>query len=544
VAIWGGVYVTEIQEVVAMMKALLFVLVVGAAVALFPIGARGTVFTQLTDLAGQEAYPAWCGDFIYFNHDSSGVYAICRIPDTGGTHIHITDPAQWAQQPDLYAGCGWIVFSAFNGGNRNIYKQLSTPGNPRVQLTTDSGLEEFPAWSPDGSKIYYITRPLPAKLMNADGSNQHAIDNTGVEIIGGDWSPDGSRIMYGKKPPGGNFEIWIMNADGSDSHVLVSNPTADLSRPKWSPGGSWIVYMSQPPGNPPVNILVAPASGGPSVAITADSYTNPDPAWSPDGASIVFCSNRDGGRNLDLWIASDLPGPLAEIQATIDLDPNTLNLKSKGKYATCYIELPEEYDPEDIDVSTVMLNDAIPAELSPTRVGDYDSDGTPDRMVKFSRSELIALLAGIDGSSLWLTEKGHDVAPIQHGAEFEVVVGAELTDGTSLSGTDVIRVINPGGGARDRTGGATVPVKVHPTAVGGTPRISYELAAEGPVSLRIFDVAGRLMRTLEVGNKAAGTHTVTWDRRTGDGQIVGSGIYFIRLEQRGMANVQKLLILE
>jgi hypothetical protein len=214
----------------------------------------------------------------------------------------------------------------------------------------------------------------------------------------------------------------------------------------------------------------------------------------------------------------------AAVRATVDLDPNTLNLKGRGKYVACYVELPEGFDPTDIDVSTVMLNAAIPAELSPTSVGDYDGDGIPDRMMKFSREDLIDLV-------------GDD-----RGDGFEVTVSGELMDGTEFSGTDVIRVINPG--SAGSTGGGTVPVKVYPTAVGGTPRISYELAAEGPVNLLIFDASGRLVRTLEAGNRAAGTHTVTWDRRTDDGLEVRSGIYFIRLEQRGQASVQKLLILE
>lgn len=156
----------------------------------------------------------------------------------------------------------------------------------------------------------------------------------------------------------------------------------------------------------------------------------------------------------------------------------------------------------------------------------------------------IALIGGEDGSSMWLKENRGDSSPINHGDEFEVTVSGQLTDGTTFSGTDVTRVINPGGAAGGSAGGGTVPVKVYSTAVGGTARISYELPAAGPVSLRMFDAAGRLMRTLEVGYKAAGTHTVTWDRRTDDGSRASSGVYFVRLVHRGRATVKKLLMIE
>ena len=52
--------------------------------------------------------------------------------------------------------------------------------------------------------------------------------------------------------------------------------------------------------------------------------------------------------------------------ASLRVNPNTLNLKSKGKWITAYIELPEGYSVENIDLSTVLLNNEIPAEEKPT----------------------------------------------------------------------------------------------------------------------------------------------------------------------------------
>jgi len=102
--------------------------------------------------------------------------------------------------------------------------------------------------------------------------------------------------------------------------------------------------------------------------------------------------------------------------ATIDIHPDTLNLKSKGKWITCFIELPEGYDASDINISTVMLNATIPVSLPdvpapkpvPTKIGDHDGDGIPDLMVKFNRtmvSELI-LYRGITYGNVTLTITG------------------------------------------------------------------------------------------------------------------------------------------
>jgi parallel beta-helix repeat protein len=75
------------------------------------------------------------------------------------------------------------------------------------------------------------------------------------------------------------------------------------------------------------------------------------------------------------------------VKAIIDIDPDALNLKSKGNWITAYIEIPG-HNVSQINVSTIRLNGSIPAEKKPTAVGDYDRDGVPDLMVKFDRAKV------------------------------------------------------------------------------------------------------------------------------------------------------------
>jgi hypothetical protein len=60
--------------------------------------------------------------------------------------------------------------------------------------------------------------------------------------------------------------------------------------------------------------------------------------------------------------------------------------------------------------------------------------------------------------------------------------------------------------------------------------IRYALPLAGKISLVIYDVRGRLIKTLEAGKQAAGEHIVRWDGRDSRGERVVSGIYFYRLE--------------
>lgn len=161
-------------------------------------------------------------------------------------------------------------------------------------------------------------------------------------------------------------------------------------------------------------------------ALTVDDTTvslssmNPDLTYT-DFTHIGSFLYRDQSA-LD-YVEFKVPEPA--IEATVNIDPDTLNLNSKGKWITCYIELSEDYDVEDIDVSTVKLNDQVPAESHPTGIGDYDNDGIPDLMVKFDRSAVQEIL--------------------QAGDEVEITVTGELTDGTPFEGSDTIRVIDKGG---------------------------------------------------------------------------------------------------
>lgn len=105
---------------------------------------------------------------------------------------------------------------------------------------------------------------------------------------------------------------------------------------------------------------------------------------------------------------------LRTIDADIEIHPETLNLKSKGRWVTCIIKLPDYLDESDIDPSTVLLEGTIPAE-NPILTGTSLN-------VKFDRLELEKLLTA-----------GEDIV---------LTVTGQLWDGMPFKGTDTIRAIH------------------------------------------------------------------------------------------------------
>jgi len=73
-------------------------------------------------------------------------------------------------------------------------------------------------------------------------------------------------------------------------------------------------------------------------------------------------------------------------------------------------------------------------------------------------------------------------------------------------------------------------------------QISYSLPASGPVQLKVYDATGTLIRALVDGTMPAGSHTITWDRRTNQGRIAATGVYFVKLRNGKTILSEKVIL--
>jgi hypothetical protein len=103
------------------------------------------------------------------------------------------------------------------------------------------------------------------------------------------------------------------------------------------------------------------------------------------------CDNTPLGEAVDEEGCS-IDESVDDITADIDFRPRTLNKKSRGRWVVAFIELPQGYDLNDIDTSSIMLEGSIPAKLHRHRFRDRDGDGIPELKVKFRRRDVMAIL--------------------------------------------------------------------------------------------------------------------------------------------------------
>ena len=126
---------------------------------------------------------------------------------------------------------------------------MNKDGTGITQLTVDKEpnvLNKFPAWSPDNKQIVYAstrTGDFELWIMNSDGSGNIQLTNSPDSVEAGpQFSPDGRQILF-QSNRDGDFEIFIMNRDGSSVRQLTYNDVRDVD-PTWAHNGLDIVYTS------------------------------------------------------------------------------------------------------------------------------------------------------------------------------------------------------------------------------------------------------------------------------------------------------------
>ncbi len=162
----------------------------------------------------------------------------------------------------------------------DIYVANADGTNAR-RLTFSGGLNAEPAWSPDGRSIVFVSDrygPYQVWVMNADGTDQHPLTNVGQNGSPA-WSPDGTHIVFHSErdfPGGYRSTIYVMASDGSEQHRLVAG---EGGWPTWSPDGRWIVYAGGPQGV--WDLYAVHPDGSGLTRITDNESHEVDPSWAP-----------------------------------------------------------------------------------------------------------------------------------------------------------------------------------------------------------------------------------------------------------------------
>ncbi|MCY4114511.1 MAG: hypothetical protein OXG33_11340 [Chloroflexi bacterium] len=183
-------------------------------------------------------------------------------------------------------------------------------GSEPQRLTNNARFDNYPAWSPDGTRIAYLSNDnrdasasnphstsfLRLYTMAPDGSNVAMVRDGFVNLFQPlQWSPDGKSLAYVRQDPESAVWLYTVTVDGGAPRRLTKTD----SYPSWSPNGQRLAFAK--PDGAEVALYTIASDGSDAQRVTTirgwqPRYGEPDPsrawigtvAWSPDGSKILF----------------------------------------------------------------------------------------------------------------------------------------------------------------------------------------------------------------------------------------------------------------
>jgi Tol biopolymer transport system component len=273
----------------------------------------------------------------------ASAYAACGNPDRtaaaagASAGLHDVEPA--------VPFAGRIVFQSDMDGDNEIYL-LTAEG--LTKLTDNAWSDEFPKWSPDGTRIAFTANPngpYVLFVMNADGSGLSPLGpreertRSRNGFAGLDWSPDGATVAFTvekKKALFRTYKTWTVDAasgriepflpwydgqvaspdfsktsplvvftgkktfgwgvalaDTAARSVVFLSDDKGACRPQFAPDGRTVAFVSHAADGKGDIFLMNPDGTNRRRLTERDATHDYFPGWSPDGRTIVFCSSAE-----------------------------------------------------------------------------------------------------------------------------------------------------------------------------------------------------------------------------------------------------------
>jgi Tol biopolymer transport system component/uncharacterized protein YjdB len=209
-------------------------------------------------LADESGKPAGSSTELTWKSDHPEVATVDQqgaVEARGFGRAKISASTSWGATADADAFVVGDMLAASNrGGKLGIYQALASQPDSLKRILADSGVNMDPVLSPDRTRIAF-------------SSNRGSTE--------------------------GNYDVYVMDADGSNIRRLTTAPGSD-GQPAWMPDGTRLVFTGTRNGVPQIYTISADSADAAPVALTTSAGGNQNPAVSPDGRTIAFVSIRDG----------------------------------------------------------------------------------------------------------------------------------------------------------------------------------------------------------------------------------------------------------
>jgi Tol biopolymer transport system component len=233
----------------------------------------------------------------------------------GSTHLAAKE---CPPNPDYSKGYVWAIYPGYD-----IFEAKADGSKPK-QLTKTAGYDAEATVSPDGKKIIFTSMrdgDLDLYVMDKNGKNVKRLTTELGYDGGAFFSPDSKQIVYRAYHPKteaeiarykkrlsedliepNNFEVWVMNADGTNKRQITKLGAASFA-PFFTPDGKRIIFctnfFASDPRNRNFDLAMINVDGTGLERVTYNETFDGFPMFSPDGKKLVFASNRNAQKQGD-----------------------------------------------------------------------------------------------------------------------------------------------------------------------------------------------------------------------------------------------------
>ena len=258
-----------------------------------------------------DARPRWLRgtEGVVFESDRRGSLDIWSMPSPSGAMTRLTTMPGTEHRPRSSPDGQWIAFDAIDSSGE--YVHVMRRDGSGVRIPDEKWRKQFSMtccadWSPDGTQIAMHVQGAMTALVRVDPATGAALETRVLDLPGGAdqyhrWSPDGKRLAY-EALTEYSWDLWTVNADGSDPHRLTSLPGNERSA-AWHPRLPLIYFRGPQQGiwRVPVD-KSGKAAGEPRPWLTASGRleaSGDDIDFSPDGRHVLVGLRE---RAADIWL--------------------------------------------------------------------------------------------------------------------------------------------------------------------------------------------------------------------------------------------------
>jgi tricorn protease len=288
--------------------------------------------------------PMWIGDAIYYDSDRDGHFNLFSYDTKAGKTTQLTFNKTWdvrwpssdrvgriiyelnggleifdvktrksaplsitvpddglARRPARVAAGNLVESAALSpkgervlfGARGEIFSAPVEKGPVRNLSNTPGAHEKWPRWSPDGSKVAFISDRTGEEelwIVAQDGvSKPEQITNGGKAFrYWPEWAPDGKRIAFGDK----DGRLFVVTLDDRKQTEIAHSTRGAILDYHWSPRGNHLAFTTNNP-NGFGSVQIWSAADGQTHRVTGEYFDSGIPAWDPDGNYLYFVSNHD-----------------------------------------------------------------------------------------------------------------------------------------------------------------------------------------------------------------------------------------------------------